>query len=103
MVKSPSGNIAESSIALFFFPRTAGQVGITISAKGSFTVQLLHGSGIASSSGPGTQPVGHSSSPDASTLTSWHSSGQETSVIATHLQPGAQIFGSDAGFKPGGE
>ena len=102
MIKSPNGNMAESAIALFFFPLTAGQVGIIISATGSLTVQLSHGSGIALPPlGFGTQPAGHLEGSLKS-----QSVGQVTpggSVIGTHLQPGAQIFGSDADFGESGE
>ena len=95
--------MAESAIALFFLPVTAGQVGIIISAKGSLTVQLSHGSGIPIPPGPGTQPGGHCGplgglppvAGTAAMLSKSHVGSQVTpggSVSGTHLQPGAQIF-----------
>ena len=103
MVKSPNGNMAESAIALFFFFLRAGQVGIIISAKGSLNVQLSHGSGIASPAGPGTQPAGHAGLVVSVSKSQPAAQVPGGSVSGTHLQPGAQIFESDAFFTPEGE
>ena len=85
-----SSRNAGSRIALLFL--RPGQVATIMSAIGSVTVQLLHGSGMALRP-PGTQPKGHIALPAAPLIKSLHVRGHTTPVIPAQPHPVLHILG----------